>query len=366
MVRGGKARLNRAAIIPYPLLLVVVLCACTPPAATTSAPIDTLDRPEPIHAPAAAAGQPAASGPDTSATPVAAPEPAASVEDQLAEREREVERLQAEVKEMRAREVELRASLRRVLAVVGEEGATGVNAAQAQAAGALAGARAALAEERERRRKLEAELARLTKETSTVPSAGSNATSDDLAQERQRRHQLEAELERLKQETSTAPYAHNAAGEELLAAGQEVSQLRAALQDERAARERLAEDFRRLQEDLASNAATAESPELRARVEQLEQEKQRITASFTRSLAESQQRTAALERDLALARAAVAATGGNGPAISSVQAENATLRGRLEEEHRRTEELAGKLRMAMRVADLIFKMQSQQEQPQQP
>ncbi len=103
--------------------------------------------------------------------------------------------------------------------------------------------------------------------------------------------------------------------------------------------------------------------------------------SFNRSLAASQQRTADLERQLAASQAAAAAAAAGAAAnpapgqpvpvaapsegeTASVRAENSALRARLDEEHRRTEELAAKLRVATRVTDLIFKMQAQQAQAQ--
>lgn len=333
----GTASLSQSTIFPYWLLFLTALPSCTPSTVNAPVPVAAMERAQAVPE---ASGQAAEAAPAAAAVVAGESDRPAAAEDQLEQRAREIERLQAEINELREREARLRASLRRVLATLGsaEDGgpdappagqALRQRAAETQTAGALAGARAALAEER------------------------------------QRRQQVEAELARLKQETSTVPYAQDqAAGTDLAAARQEVAQLRAALRDERAARERLAEDFRVLQDRVAANATATDAPELRARLEQLEQEKQRIAESFNRSLAESQQRTAALERDLALARAASAATAGDGAPATSVQAENSALRTQLTEEQGRTEDLASKLRMAMRVADLIFKMQAQQGQPQ--
>jgi predicted RNase H-like nuclease (RuvC/YqgF family) len=340
MMRGATQRLSQSSFVRYWLLLFTALPSCAPSTVNAPLPVAAIERAETAPTVPGAGGQPPEAAP--SAAPVLAGEPdrPAMLEEQLEQRAREIERLQAEINDLREREVQLRASLHRVLATLGttEDGGTAdpkagqalrQRATETQTTGALAGARAALTEER------------------------------------QRRQHVESELARLKEETSTVPYAQDAAaGADLAVARQEVSRLRAALQDERAARERLAEDFRLLQQRAAANAAATDAPELRARLEQLEQGKKRIAESFNHSLAESQQRTAALEHDLALARATSAATAGDGAAVTSVQAENTALHTQLEEEHRRTEDLAGKLRIAMRVADLIFKMQAQQSQQQ--
>ncbi len=188
-----------------------------------------------------------------------------------------------------------------------------------------------------------------------------------LTQEQQRREAAETQLERLKEETSTPPLA--APGDpavELATAKSEIVDLRDALAAERAQRERLADELRALQEQPARAPQTEDSPEnaeLEARIDRLRAEKDAVTENFNRSLAASQQRTAELERQLAAAQAAAAAdTASDDSDGKSVRADNQALRARLDEEHRRTEELAAKLRVATRVTDLIFKMQAQQAQ----
>jgi chromosome segregation ATPase len=205
--------------------------------------------------------------------------------------------------------------------------------AEAEAAGAIAGLRAALADEKARRRRAEAQLVRL------------------------------------KEETSTPPYGPEASTQAaLVAARQEVSRLRAELEKAHAAQKRMAEEFRALQERAAADHAAAQaagptSPELRARLHALEEEKRNITQSFNRSLAESQRRADELERQLALARATPGARVQGESEVSAARAENEALRHQLDEERQRTEKLAAKLRIATRVTDLIFKMQGQQAQP---
>ena len=142
----------------------------------------------------------------------------------------------------------------------------------------------------------------------------------------------------------------------------------------------MADELRALQqrnERAAAPEVTTENADLQSRIEGLRAEKDAIMESFNRSLAASQQRTAELERQLAATQAAAAgaaasaATAGAPAAAAppesetaSMRAENTALRARLDEEHRRTEGLAAKLRVATRITDLIFKMQAQQAQAQ--
>jgi hypothetical protein len=189
-----------------------------------------------------------------------------------------------------------------------------------------------------------------------------------LTQEQERREAAETQLQRLKEETSAPPLA--ARGDpavELASAKSEISNLHDALAAERVERERLADELRALQEQAAhapqpeGAEATPENAELQARIDRLRAEKEAITENFNRSLAASQQRAAELERQLAASQAAATASATTDDSdAASMRADNQALRARLDEEHRRTQELAAKLRVATRVTDLIFKMQAQQ------
>ena len=191
-----------------------------------------------------------------------------------------------------------------------------------------------------------------------------------LTQEQQRRQAAETQLERLKEETSMPPLAEPGdPAVELASAKSQIVDLRDALAAERVERERLADELRALQEQAAhapqSEAVdtTPENAELQARIDHLRAEKEAIAENFNRSLAASQQRTAELERQLAASQAAATAgTATDDSDAASMRADNQALRARLDEEHRRTEALAAKLRVATRVTDLIFKMQAQQAQ----
>jgi predicted RNase H-like nuclease (RuvC/YqgF family) len=352
MVCGGMMRRKTSVLLPLVSSLVSILAACGPPAATVRPPTES------TQAESAAPSTETIGGHEYVPAQALAREHdlSAALQQLVEERTRDVQRLRAEVEQLRQQEADLRAALDRALAAGKTGAAASAGAENAAAEGSAAtqeekGREAAAAEQapQESERQHAAMIARLQKA---------------LTQEQQRREQVETELSRLKQETSSPPYGEGHAGEaELRAAKQQVTELRTALDQERAARERLAEEFRALQQraeaESAGTHADAENAELRVQLKQLEDEKQSIAQSFTRSLAESQQHAAELEEQLAKARAGEGADAGSDSNLTEIRAENAALRARLDEEHRRTEELAGKLKVAMRVTDLIFKMRAQ-------
>lgn len=175
----------------------------------------------------------------------------------------------------------------------------------------------------------------------------------ELAEERRRRQAAEMQLDRLRRETSQAPFGAPAVPESaFLAAKQEIVYLRQALTEEKQARQKLAEDFDALQRELARRPATAVSAG-DGRSAQLESRTGEAAASFQRTLVATEAESAALERELA------AAAAGADDEPAAVRAENALLRERLEEQRRRTQDLATKLKLAVRVTDLIFKLDSQ-------
>ncbi|HEX7410045.1 MAG TPA: hypothetical protein VF515_20695 [Candidatus Binatia bacterium] len=359
MPRSEALFLKRWTLLPCPVLLLSALWSCTtltpgapaPVLGVTSGDMD-------YHSGAMVSGRVYVLGQVLAREH----ERSAALQKQLEQRLQEVERLRGEVAQLRQHEGELQATLDEVVAsrrTVAAGPARGPAAAEGKSPAPPGEAAAASAASAERaHRKAEAQ--------SAGAMAGLRAA---LADEQQRRKQVETELARLKEETSAPPYERSGAIDaDLAAAKQEVAQLRTALEDERAARERLARDFRALQERAvtertATEAASRDTPQVRTRLQELEEEKQNITQSFNRSLAESQHRAAELERQLALTRSTSGPSPGDGDA-ASVRADNTALRSRLDEEHRRTEALGAKLRIAMRVTDLIFKMQAQQAQPQ--
>jgi predicted RNase H-like nuclease (RuvC/YqgF family) len=356
MMRGGLVRSKLSVLLPFVAVALSILPACVPPAGGPRASTES-----------AGPGTGALSA-DMMAGRTEVPEQALAHERELSaalqqlveERTRDVQRLRTEIKQLRRDQTDLRAALDRALATVnaGSPGSapSGISAgnAAAQASADNEEARTAAAAAEQTRRDLEQQHAATT---ARLQSA--------LAQEQQRREQIETELSRLKQETSSPPYGDGHGSEaELTSAKREVVELRTALDQERAVRERLAQDFRALQqradaESAGTQSANAENTELRLQLKQLEEEKQKITESFNRSLAESQQRATELEGQLAQAHTVDNANTTSAGDLTNIRAENSALRTRLDEEHRRTEELAAKLKIAARVTDLIFKMQGQ-------
>jgi septal ring factor EnvC (AmiA/AmiB activator) len=175
----------------------------------------------------------------------------------------------------------------------------------------------------------------------------------ELQRERQRRQDLEAELDRLRRETSS-PFGEDTVPQaDYLALKQELVDLRRSAQRDRQARDQLAAQLESLQRSGKIDPQAIDDPAQRAHVEALQREKDQIIASLNRNLAASQQRAQALEEQLSAARQSAGDSG-------TLREENNSLRGRLDEERRRTQELEAKLRVASRVTELIFRMQSQQ------
>lgn len=388
MTRGWHVWVTRSATVPCTLL--TLLAACTPTARAPSGAVA-----------AGAAPLNSATGPFESGRSYAfgqmlarEQERSAALQQQLEERGRQIEQLQTEVQQLHQQEGELRAAL--------EQGAAaGAVAAAAPPEPQLAPAEAVAdsappAEQEEQ----EAAAGRAQNDEEPAAAAGSAPKDEEpaspteeqgepvavaslraaLVQEQDRRQAAETELERLKEETSTPPLAEPGdPTADLAATRAEVGELRDALAAERVERERMADDLRMLQqraphtpevETTEQAETTPEDAEWRARIAALSAEKDAIVESFNRNLAASQQRTKELEEQLAASQAAMAATaeptGVTAPdgEAGAVRDENAALRARLDEEHRRTEELAAKLRVATRVTDLLFKMQAQQAQDQ--
>jgi hypothetical protein len=187
-----------------------------------------------------------------------------------------------------------------------------------------------------------------------------------LSQEQARRQVVETQLNRLKEETSATLGGPRVPEADFLAVKQELVTLQQALADERTARERLMPETQQphgggAPEPAPQADASPEAADLRARLQTLQAQKDAIEESLNRNLAASQQRVAAMEQELEAARAIATpvkseATGAPAPA----SAENTHLRAQLDAEHRRTEDLTAKLKAAIRINDLIFKIQAQQ------
>ncbi|MBX3027646.1 hypothetical protein KF840_22330 [bacterium] len=179
-----------------------------------------------------------------------------------------------------------------------------------------------------------------------------------LDSEMQRRKHVESEMAKLLEETSAGPYERSGnvvdqhLREQLATAQQEIGELRNTLATERRERGDLERRYATLQQQLERTARSgADSEEIAA----LKERQRRVLASIQQDLAASQQREGEL-------RAALAQQDGDGvslaDSVTSLRAENAALQRRLDDEHRQNRELASKLKLAGRVTDLIFKMQS--------
>ncbi len=178
-----------------------------------------------------------------------------------------------------------------------------------------------------------------------------------LIEEQRQRARLERDLKRVQEETSAGPF-ENKLQTDLQAAHDEIDQLRRTLQSERQERQKLAQRYEALQRQLEAAAAPAPAPgeAQREEIAALKERQQRVLASIQRDLAASQQR----EQEL---RDTLAATQGKdglplAESVGNLRAENQALQARLDDEHQRNNDLAGKLKIASRVTELIFKMQT--------
>jgi hypothetical protein len=177
------------------------------------------------------------------------------------------------------------------------------------------------------------------------------AAEAQLSEERNKRSELEAELERLRRETSVGPYADSAA-DELRAARRKIEGLEAALASAHRARDELAAKYEALRTRLQA-VSEQSSAALQAQVKVLEQQQREALASVEQELAASRSRETELRE--ALAAAERGREGASWALVADLRAENAALRARLEEEHQRNVVLAGKLKLASRIAEMIFK-----------
>ena len=189
-------------------------------------------------------------------------------------------------------------------------------------------------------------------EQGTNSAAGRlRVAESQLATERDKRRQLEEELQRLRSETSVSPYGDSVA-DELRAARRKIEGLEAALASAQRARDDLADKYAALKAQL--DATTRQNTTaLRAEVAALQQQQREALAGFEQELAASRAREKEF-RD-ALAAAQQGGDGGSAVLIADLHAENSALRTRLDEEHQRNIVLAGKLKIASRVAEMIFK-----------
>jgi hypothetical protein len=195
------------------------------------------------------------------------------------------------------------------------------------------------------------------------------ALQKQLALEVKRRQDVEAEMSRLLQETSAGPFEHadnvveKHLREELARARKEVGELRAALLTDRHEREELERRFAALQAQTTAAAAKNDGAP-REEVEALRERQRRVLAGIQQELEASKQREAELRQSLETSQGAAGVSVAD--EVSNLRAANSALQMRLEDEHQHNRDLSAKLQLATRVADLIFKMQSNGVQSAQP
>jgi chromosome segregation ATPase len=253
------------------------------------------------------------------------------MQNELAERDAAMARAQREIEQARRSESDLRTSLKEAR---GEADTLRQQIEAGGGASSAAGASTAAAS-----------VARLERQ---------------LESERAKRLAAEQALNRLREETSSGPYEQSAqpdANAEALAAAQrQVEELNATLAGEREQRADLERRYEDLKAQMAATGAAAAAPS-GAELGELQEEQRRVMAAIQQDLEASRRREEDLRAQL------VAAQGPDADALSdqviNLQAENEALQASLDDEHRSNKELATKLEVATRVADLIFKMRSE-------
>lgn len=181
----------------------------------------------------------------------------------------------------------------------------------------------------------------------------------ELSSERTRRIEAEDQLSRLRQETSAGPYERAAETAPALAeAQQQIAELTATLADERQQRADLERRYDALQTQIDTAPAAAAAPaEADADMVELQEQQRRVMAAIQQDLEASRRREDALRGQLAAAQGPDAT--GLSEQVMGLRAENQALQSTLDAEHRTNRELAAKLEVATRVADLIFKMRAE-------
>ncbi len=288
----------------------------------------------------------------------------ALLRERVAQRDAQVDVLQHEVTRLQTRTREMETTLARLTGETTAGGAGASPAGSATAGSPVQGPTALGAAQQE--------LSAARQELAT--------TQSKLEQERQRRASVESELQQLKQETSTAPLAPAPGvsppqSDALAKARAEVDSLRRRLDQEHAERERTAAQLAALQANPPAPAPAASPPDaqLKQRLADLETRQKEILASAKRELDTSREheqqlqgQLAAAQQEITILRQRAAQVAVPVASMEEAQAQNADLRKRLDAVERHNQQLNDKLKTAMRVADLIFKMRAGQVEPLSP
>jgi hypothetical protein len=249
-----------------------------------------------------------------------------------------------------------------------------LEAALAEKASQPDGQRVAALESRER--ELTAALQRATDETDSLradlaearaaATAGGTDASPQLASlrvelesERSRRIDAEEQLAKLREETSGGPF-ETASQAALQESREEVQRLTDQLAAERGAREEVERRFAELAVQLEQQPSAGGAID-DVEMTELQEEQRRLMAAINQDLEASKRR----EQEL---RETITSLQGEGAApltdqVRNLEAENLALQSSLDAEHERNIEMAAKLEVATRVADLIFKMRREGRLP---
>jgi len=188
------------------------------------------------------------------------------------------------------------------------------------------------------------------------------ALREELLSERAKRDNLQQELDHLRTEASSGPF-ERGSDPALTAARKEINGLKLALHQESRTREELRKRYEALRaatRKKGGNAAVAaENAALRGEISQLKQRQNDGLDSINRDLKASRKHEEELQAALVRAQTA----GEQAPKAGQLSKENETLRAEVEQQRQRNKTLQAKLKVAMRVSDLIFRMQGQKSTP---
>ncbi len=189
----------------------------------------------------------------------------------------------------------------------------------------------------------------------------------ELDGERGQRLEIEDQLAKLREETSASPF-ETASATALQEAQGEIERLKTELLSERKERDDLEKRFAELTVKLDQQPEADGGAGPDAEMTALQADQARLMAAIEQDLAASRQR----ERDLRTTIATMQASDEPDPSqdtgplvvqVKDLESENQALQASLDSEHDRNVELAAKLEVATRVADLIFKMRREGRVP---
>ncbi len=189
----------------------------------------------------------------------------------------------------------------------------------------------------------------------------------ELDGERNRRVDIEDQLTKLREETSAGPF-DTASATALQEAQGEIERLKTQLSGEKKERDDLEKRFAELTLKLEQQPEPDADAGPDAEMAALQADQTRLMAAIEQDLAASRQREETLRTTIAAMQASEnsapsPASGKLVVQVKDLESENQALQASLDAEHDRNVELAAKLEVATRVADLIFKMRREGRVP---